>query len=137
MSEKESFHFHFVNHTTPWLGLIYDYESGTRIEVNREKENIEEALFRTQGELIASYRVEKDSEPFLQLYEPSPDVDLLLFAEKVKEIYSLIPQIPVYLRKGFSESPEELLEKVESLADKLDFDRPNTIDISGLENLRY
>ena len=59
MSEKESFHFHFVNHTTPWLGLIYDYESGTRIEVNREKENIEEALFRTQGELIASYRVER------------------------------------------------------------------------------
>lgn len=119
MSEKESFHFHFVNHTTPWLGLIYDYESLTKIEVNREKEGIEEILIRTQGELIASHRVEKDSEPFLHLYEFSPDVDIFLFAEKVKEIYSLIPQIPVYLRKGFSESPEELLEKVESPAEKM------------------
>ena len=107
-SENEQLRYHFLAKTEPWLALIRDSESGTKVEICREGGS-EEFLFRTQGELVASYKSEPDQDPLLQVYAPSPDVDLLLFAEKMKEIYEIFPELVVYLREGFSETPQELV----------------------------
>ncbi len=116
-ADENEIRFNFLAKKDPWLALIRDSESGTKVEICREGGE-EEILFRTQGELVASYRSEPDQDPLLQIFAPTPDVDLLLFSEKLKEIYGLFPELVVYLREGFSESPQELVSLATNPGDK-------------------
>ncbi|MHB8369369.1 MAG: hypothetical protein ACYDBP_06695 [Leptospirales bacterium] len=119
LSDGNEFRFNFVAKTTPWLGMILDSDTGTKIEVNRDSADTEEITFRTQGELVASYRTLPEHDPLLQIYAPSSDVYLPAFSEAIKEIYEEIPEIAVYLREGFSETPQELVELAPSPGDKV------------------
>ena len=117
LGEESNFCHHFVARTTPWLGLIEDSNSGTSVKVTREIE-FEEITFRTQGELVASYRSGPDQDPLLQIFAPSSEVDLQIFYEKMKEIYETIPDLLVYLREGFEETPGELVALAQTPGDR-------------------
>ncbi|MHB8369368.1 MAG: hypothetical protein ACYDBP_06690 [Leptospirales bacterium] len=118
LSNENEFRFHFLNRTKPWLGAIEETDSETKVDVKRIGE-FEAISFRTQGELVASFRTIPDQDPLLQIYGPSSDVDLHAFSEAVKEIYSRVPEIVTYLRDGFKETPEELVGLATSPGDKV------------------
>ena len=100
-----------------FYGVLSDFRSETRIEIDRE-DSTEEISFRTQGERLALWVKIEGEAPVLKIYTPSEDIDMIVFKEKVQEFYEVFPEIPAYLREGFSETPLELLESATNSGDQ-------------------
>jgi len=118
LSDADDFLQNFSEGTTPWIGLIWDTDTNTKIEVSRDAHG-ERIYFRTQGELVATYKDLENEDPLLQIFTPSADVDLALFSEKIREIYTIVSGISEKIRKSFVETPEELMDMATADADRV------------------
>ena len=115
-NSEADFRYKFLT-DVEFYGVISDFGSETRIEVDRE-EDLEEISFRTQGERLALWTKTKDESPVLKIYTPSEDIDLIVFKEKIQEFYEVFPEIPAYLKDAFSETPLEILESATNSGDQ-------------------
>jgi len=105
---ESDFRYKFVT-DIEFMGVLSDFASETRIEVDREGDQ-EEIAFRTQGERLALWTKTRGESPVLKIYTPSEEIDLLKFKEKMEEFYSVFPEIPSYLGDAFAETLEEILK---------------------------
>jgi hypothetical protein len=115
-NSEADFRYKFVT-DVEFYGVISDFGSETRIEVDREGDQ-EEIAFRTQGERLALWTKTRGESPVLKIYTPSEEIDLLKFKEKMEEFYSVFPEIPAYLKDAFSETPLEILESATNFGDQ-------------------
>jgi len=100
--------YNFKKETTPFLGVVAEQKSQTRVEIDRD-DSREEISFRSQGERLAFWFRNAGESPVLQIFTPSEDVDMFLFHDRVAEIYKSFPELLAYLKDAFDETPEELL----------------------------
>lgn len=113
----EDFRSKFVSEDSPFLGVLLDSDSATKIEVDRDKDR-EEISYRSQGERLAQWIKSGDEAPVLRIFTPSEDVDMALFNRKIQDFYRAAPEILSYLKDSFDESPEELMEIAEKPDDR-------------------
>ena len=117
-SDEDEFRSNFLTKTSPWYGSIYNPISGTRIDFVRMGLNDSELTFRSQGELLASLREKDEENTLLQIYAPSLDVDMIRFYQEMKEVYYRYPEIFVFLREAFAETPEDLSNLAQTPGDR-------------------
>ena len=112
---ESDFRYKFVT-DVEFMGVLSDFASETRIEIDREGDQ-EEIAFRTQGERLALWTKTKVEIPVLKIYTPSEDIDLIVFKERMQEFCEIFPEIPAYLRESFEETPEELVSSANNPGD--------------------
>jgi len=109
----DDFRSGFTEEEAPFLGILLDSDSQTKIEVDRD-ETREEISFRTQGERIAYWVSSPEEPPALRIFTPSEGVDLDLFTDKIKDFYRSFPEIPAYLKGSFTQTSGQLLKSCEN-----------------------
>lgn len=117
----ENFRYNFVHRTFPFFGVLYDAETATRIEVDRDSEGNEVIDFRSQGQRLALYIKKADEQSVVRIFGPEQGVDLFLFWEVIAGFYKEVPEIPEYFREGLEPGAEEVIQELEEQSDKVVF----------------
>lgn len=86
--------------TAPFLAVVSDLATQTRIELEKDTMGNEVISFRTQGERLAVYQRPVDEEPVIRILPASSEIDLSLFWDKISKFYSECPELRDYIAAG-------------------------------------
>jgi len=99
-STSEDFASRF-RQASPFLGVLWDVETRSKIEFLRREDGIVTVTFRTQGERVCEY-TRKNGAGSLQVYRPTDRVDIEAWHGAVTQFYGDLPELLDYIKEGFS-----------------------------------
>jgi len=111
-SGRDDFAFEIRN-DEPFLGILLEPLTRSKIEFVREEDGSVEVTFRSQGERLCVY-TRRDGAGSLQVYKPTDRLDLQVFFKQMADFYDDLPELLEFVKEGFD------MKALEKAADPVD-----------------